>query len=333
MKSKGLTDLDKLTIWIENNNNARLKYVEPRSLAKEMDVTEERADELLSSLVDKGQAIRYFIFECPGEFCQEEILVESDDINKKTDCDLCNSVFIPFEERENLKYIAYEIYKKNNNFQMKEVDYKSKYLGVNKSSKSSEYEIKNIKSAEVIPFKKENENKESNDYKIFISHNEKDSNLANIIIDLLEDLGVDSDGNEGKIFCSSALGRGCSIGDDIFEVIKDKFDENIIVLFLFTPNFYKSPACMCEMGATWVKVKEFVPLIIEPMEFPYIKGIINTNIKGFDLSNYNKFSELTDYFIKKFELEEPRNKKYEKIKEKYMKAIELYKDSKIFEGI
>ena len=331
MSLKDLTNLDKISIWISKNNRARLQYVQPREVANEIDVTEEEADSLLSSLVDKGQATRYFIFKCAGEYCQEEIVIDNDEIEEKTECEICNKTFLPKENKNNFKYIAYEIYKEKNTSNIGEVDYKSKYFGKTDCSKLDETERKlqvvDNTSAEVIPFKKEN------NYKIFISHNEKDSDLANIIIDLLEDLGVDSDGSEGKIFCSSALGRGVSIGDDIFKVIKDKFDENIIVLFLFTPNFYKSPACMCEMGATWIKVKEFVPLLIEPMDFSDIKGIINTNIKGFCLNNYSRFAELTDYFISKFQLEEPGIKKYEKIKEKYTKGIEIYIANRVVDDI
>lgn len=326
MKSLDLTDLDKLKNWIENNNHARLKYIQPRSVAEEINITEEKAENLLTYLVDIGQATRYLIFKCPGQYCEEEIVINSEDIKKRTDCDICSTVFTPINEEYNFKDVMYEIYKEDEKITYG-VDYRNKYFGKNMVVPTKSITIKSNKTAEVIQFKNENQEKEENDYKIFISHNEKDANLANIIINLLEELGIDSDGSEGKIFCSSALGRGVAIGDDIFEEIKDKFDDKIIVLFLFTPNFYKSPACMCEMGATWIKVKEFIPLVIEPMEFSHIRGIINTNIKGFDLCNYSKFAELTNYFIKKFDLEEPNNIKYEKIKEKYIKEINLYKSN------
>ena len=52
--------------------------------------------------------------------------------------------------------------------------------------------------------------------KIFISHASKDKDLVGELIDLLENIGLDSH----QIFCSSFEGYGIPLGEDFLEIIK-----------------------------------------------------------------------------------------------------------------
>lgn len=82
--------------------------------------------------------------------------------------------------------------------------------------------------------------------KVFISHSSKDSIVVEEIIDLLEAMGL----NSAQIFCSSFEGYGIDLGENFLDVIKEVLSSDCMVLFIISENFYNSPVCLCEMGAT-----------------------------------------------------------------------------------
>lgn len=84
--------------------------------------------------------------------------------------------------------------------------------------------------------------------KIFISHSSKDKNYTDMLVDLLEDMGL----RENQIFCSSVPGCDIPLGKNIFDDILSQFHYNELhVIFVLSENFYNSPVCLNEMGAAW----------------------------------------------------------------------------------
>lgn len=122
---------------------------------------------------------------------------------------------------------------------------------------------------------------------IFISHSSKDKDVVGKVIDVLEAIGVPSD----KIFCSSFEGYGVPLGEDFLEYIKKELDNNVMVLFLLSENFYKSAICICEMGATWVKTNKHIPILIPPFDFKDIEGVIPTT-QGMKINNKFNLTQL-----------------------------------------
>jgi len=106
--------------------------------------------------------------------------------------------------------------------------------------------------------------------KVFISHSSKDENIVEEVIDLLEVIGLESN----SIFCSSFNGYGISLGENFLERLKDELNNEVLVLFILSENFYKSPICLCEMGAAWIQTKQHIPIVIPPFDFNNIKGVI-----------------------------------------------------------
>ena len=106
--------------------------------------------------------------------------------------------------------------------------------------------------------------------KIFISHSSKDKNIVEELIDLLESIGV----KPSQIFCSSFEGYGIPLGSNFLETIKQEISKNVLVLFVLSENFYSSPSCLCEMGATWVLSRENIPMVVPPFTFEKIEGVI-----------------------------------------------------------
>lgn len=106
--------------------------------------------------------------------------------------------------------------------------------------------------------------------KVFISHASKDAEIVEEIIELLEAIGVESN----QIFCTSFEGYGISLGENFIDAIKSELSSDSMVLFVLTENFYASPVCMCEMGAAWVLSKEHIPLVVPPLTYSDIKGVL-----------------------------------------------------------
>jgi len=140
-----------------------------------------------------------------------------------------------------------------------------------------------------IPEIEENNELEDNNLitKIFISHSSKDSAIVEEVIEILESIGL----NSTQIFCSSFNGYGIDYGDNFLERIKNELDNNALVLFILSENFYQSPVCLCEMGATWMKTNTHIPILIPPMSFKDIKGVIPLT-QGFEI---NDASALTQF--------------------------------------
>jgi len=132
-------------------------------------------------------------------------------------------------------------------------------------------------------------NQMSNERKIFISHSSLDSKIVEQVIELLEGMGVPSD----LIFCSSFEGYNIGLGEDFLETIRKELNQNVLVLFILSPNFYNSPISLCEMGATWVKTSEHVPILIPPFDYRDVKGVIPYS-QGMKVNDKLKINSLKD---------------------------------------
>jgi len=123
--------------------------------------------------------------------------------------------------------------------------------------------------------------------KIFISHSTKDKIFVEYLTDLLESMGVPA----AKIFCTSLEGYGVPLGDNFLERIKEELNEEVLVLFVMSENFYNSPACLCEMGAAWIKSRTHIPILIPPFDFCDIKGMV-LHTQGLKINDKSKLNLL-----------------------------------------
>lgn len=108
----------------------------------------------------------------------------------------------------------------------------------------------------------------------FISHATNDSKLVNQFMKFLQlTLGV----NRQTIYCTSANGtNSIGIGDNFIENIKAHVTDTKMVIFIFTPNYFKSNFCIAELGAAWVLNRNIYPIIIPPTD----KSILGTTPLG-----------------------------------------------------
>jgi hypothetical protein len=152
---------------------------------------------------------------------------------------------------------------------------------------------------EVIEETENNESEKDNTItKIFISHSSNDSAIVEEVIEILESIGL----NSTQIFCSSFNGYGIDYGDNFLERIKDELDNNVLVLFILSENFYQSPVCLCEMGATWMKTNTHIPILIPPLDFKDIKGVIPLT-QGFSINDSLALSQFKGQIESIFNIE------------------------------
>lgn len=133
--------------------------------------------------------------------------------------------------------------------------------------------------------------------KVFISHASKDAEVVEEVIELLEAIGVESN----QIFCTSFEGYGIELGENFLDAIKSELSSESMVLFVLTENFYASPVCMCEMGAAWVLSKDHIPLVVPPLTYSDVKGVLPLT-QGMVLTDAMKLNSFKEKIEKTFDI-------------------------------
>lgn len=123
--------------------------------------------------------------------------------------------------------------------------------------------------------------------KIFISHSSKNKDYGDALVNLLTAVGVKDD----EIIFTSNDAYGIPIGQSIFNWLKSRISEKPHVLYVLSPEYYQSVACLNEMGAAWV-VENKHTMIFTP-EFnlsspEFLNGAIDPREIGFYINNHDK---------------------------------------------
>ncbi len=139
---------------------------------------------------------------------------------------------------------------------------------------------------------------ESSISKVFISHASKDFEIVEEMIEILESIGLDSN----QIFCTSFEGYGIGLGENFLDSIKGELSSDSLVIFMLSQNFYESPVCLCEMGATWVLAKEHIPVLVPPLDYSDVNGVIPLT-QGFKINETLKLNLFKEKIEKVFSIE------------------------------
>lgn len=137
--------------------------------------------------------------------------------------------------------------------------------------------------------------------KVFISHSSKDKEVVTSFIQILEVIGI----NPEHIFCTSLEGYGATLGANFIEEIETRLDEDVLVFFMLSDNFYKSPMCLIEMGAAWAKTKSQISVAITPFELGQMEGVFK-HFQGIQIDNELHYDMLKETLEAKFDLEPKR---------------------------
>lgn len=157
---------------------------------------------------------------------------------------------------------------------------------------------------------------------IFISHSNLDAKYVEQLIDIIESIGVPSE----KIFCSSFEGYAVRLGNDFLEDIRERLNNNTLVIFVLSENFYSSVVSLCEMGATWVKTNDHIPILIPPFDYKDVKGVIPTT-NGMKINEKAKYNSLKTVIEEFLGLESINHSVWERKRDNSLKAIKVLLDS------
>lgn len=165
--------------------------------------------------------------------------------------------------------------------------------------------------------------------KIFISHSSYDRDYVSSIVQLLEDLGI----REDQLFCSSIPGYGIPLDEDIYDYLKQQFqDHDLHIIFVLSNKYYESPACLNEMGATWVLQKRYTTILLPGFDFKEVKGAISPTkiaikLDGDSLDVKEKLGQLKDSIGKEFGLPSISGIRWEKKRNDFIDKINMHKET------
>lgn len=158
--------------------------------------------------------------------------------------------------------------------------------------------------------------------KLFISHATSDKVITRAFVDMLYAIGM----KQEDMFCSSVPEIGIPIKQDIYSYIKEIFtSDSLYVVFMLSSQYYKSVACLNEMGATWITQTEYVSILLPGFEFENIKGAVNPQQVAIKLDTETakfQLNELKKDLENKFNLHAINESRWERIKENFLNVLE-----------
>ena len=167
---------------------------------------------------------------------------------------------------------------------------------------------------------------------IFISHAVKDKDLVENFVDNILQLGMGISTED--IFCSSLSGMGIPSGKNFIDYIKEEIQQPKVVIVFFSKSYISSQFCMCELGATWAMTHKILPILVPPLTYSDVKGVL-TGIQvdklndADDLNRFQQtFSEILEKDILFPQWEKKRNKFLKESESILNKMIEEMKREK-----
>lgn len=150
--------------------------------------------------------------------------------------------------------------------------------------------------------------------KIFISHSSINGDYGNALVELLRGVGL----RENEIIFTSNVAYGIPLGQNIFNWLKSQIRENPYVIYLLSPAYYTSVACLNEMGAAWIIETDhtfiFTPdFKLNSAEFQ--NGAIDPREIGFFINNEERLLSFIDLLRTFFEISNNSVLVHQKIKE------------------
>lgn len=124
--------------------------------------------------------------------------------------------------------------------------------------------------------------------KIFISHASINKNYGTALVELLKGIGIND-----IVFTSNAA-FGIPIGENIFDWLKKQISENCFVVYLLSSEYYKSVACLNEMGAAWVIENDHAVIFLPGFNVSgseFQNGAIDPRKIGFHIDDRDRVTE------------------------------------------
>ena len=160
--------------------------------------------------------------------------------------------------------------------------------------------------------------------KIFISHSTDDNPIVEKFVTMLEQMRV----KQGQLFCSSVAGHGIPQGSgDIYDFIRNEMsNDNLFVIMMLSKNYYKSVACLNEMGAAWIKQSAYQSILLPGFQYSQIEGAVNPRDMAFCLSDEKNrkyaLNDLKDRIISHLGLDDISQTLWERFRDKFLEETD-----------
>lgn len=160
--------------------------------------------------------------------------------------------------------------------------------------------------------------------KIFISHSTDDRPIVEKFVTMLEQMGV----KQNQLFCSSVAGYGIPQGSgDLYDFIRNEMsNDNLFVILMLSKNYYKSPVCLNEMGAAWVKQSTYQSILLPGFQYTKIEGAVNPRDIAFRLADKDNrnyaLNELKDRIIKHLGISDVSQNRWERFRDKFLDEVD-----------
>ncbi len=159
---------------------------------------------------------------------------------------------------------------------------------------------------------------------ILISHSSKDSDYAEALVYLLEDIGIE----EGQLICSSHPVYKIPFGQKIYEWLGEQFHStDLYVIFLLSDSYYSSAASLNEMGAAWMMKNKVNAFLMPGFDYDQIDGWIDRTMISAKLDDTNEemlkahLNEFKDFVIENFGLPKIGIAKWERKRNDFINRI------------
>lgn len=170
-------------------------------------------------------------------------------------------------------------------------------------------------------------NKMKKQPKIFISHSTKDVEYATQLVTLFDNMGI----NDDQIFCSSVPGYDIPLDKDIFEYLREQFEQyDLHVIFVLSTNYYDSKVSLNEMGAAWVLRKNNTSILLPGFDFSQMEGVVGKDRISIKLDKgedelKDKLNQLYANIVEEFSLTRKRDVIWEKKRDSFISEIKKLK--------
>lgn len=134
--------------------------------------------------------------------------------------------------------------------------------------------------------------------KVFISHATADRKMIGILIEFLQNIGI----NKDDIFCTSISGT-LEGGRSFVKQIKDNVQGSKVVIFLLSERFFLSYFCLAELGAAWALNRNILPVIVPPISTAEYNSTPLISIQALNMGSGNFAREFFNDLVRKTVIE------------------------------
>lgn len=137
--------------------------------------------------------------------------------------------------------------------------------------------------------------------KIFISHSSENKNYGEILVELLKDIGIK---NEEIIFTSNAA-YAIPLSENIFDWLKTQITEKPFVIYLLSEEYYKSIACLNEMGAAWIIENKHAVIFLPNFNLSsteFLSGALDPREIGLKINDEDRIFSFIDLLSESFSI-------------------------------